>query len=111
MVQEGWMDEQRLIQGLRARNPRTLETLIAQYSHELFYFIRLVLEGVGSLQDVEECLNDLFVTVWQEFESFNPARGSLRTWLTMRAKYIALDQRRKLMRRHPSGALVMSQLA
>jgi len=111
MVQEGWLDEHRLIQGLRARNPRTLESLIAQYSHELFYFIRLVLEGVGSVQDAEECVNDLFVTVWQEFESFDPTRGSLRTWLTMRAKYIALDQRRKLIRRNPSGGLVMSQLA
>jgi RNA polymerase sigma-70 factor, ECF subfamily len=111
MVQEGWLDEQRLIQGLRARNPRILETLIAQYSHELFYFIRLVLEGVGSAQDAEECVNDLFVTVWQDFDSFDSARGSLRTWLTMRAKYIALDRRRHLMRRNPSGALVASHLA
>ncbi len=111
MVQDGWLDEQRLIQGLRARNPRILEILIAQYSHELFYFIRLVLEGVGSAQDAEECVNDLFVTVWQDFDSFDPARGSLRTWLTMRAKYIALDRRRHLMRRHPSGSLAASHLA
>ncbi|HEY7351014.1 MAG TPA: sigma-70 family RNA polymerase sigma factor [Ktedonobacterales bacterium] len=110
MVQDGWLDEHRLIQGLRARNQRILETLIAQYSHELFYFIRLVLEGVGSIQDAEECVNDLFVTVWQDFDSFDQARGSLRTWLTMRAKYIALDRRRHLMRRNPSGSLVMSQL-
>lgn len=108
MVQDGWLDEQRLIQGLRARNPRVLETLIAQYSHEFFYFIRLVLEGIGSVQDAEECVNDLFVTVWQDFDSFDPARGSLRTWLTMRAKYIALDRRRHLARRNPSGALVAS---
>ncbi|HLW02134.1 MAG TPA: sigma-70 family RNA polymerase sigma factor [Ktedonobacterales bacterium] len=111
MVQDGWLDEQRLVQGLRARNPRVLETLIAQYSHEFFYFIRLVLEGIGSVQDAEECVNDLFVTVWQDFDSFDPTRGSLRTWLTMRAKYIALDRRRHLTRRNPSGALVTSHLA
>jgi len=111
MVQDGWLDEQRLIQGLRARNPQTLEALIAQYSHELFYFIRLVLEGAGTVQDAEECVNDLFVTVWQDFHSFDPERGSLRTWLTMRAKYIALDRRRQLMRRNPSGSLLVSQLA
>lgn len=110
MVQEGWLDESRLIQGLQSRNPIILEALIAQYSHELFYFIRLILEGVGSVQDAEECVNDLFVAVWQDFASFDPARGSLRTWLTMRAKYIALDRRRHLMRRNPSGTLVVSQL-
>ena len=65
----------------------------------------------GSVQDAEECVNDLFVTVWQDFDSFDPARGSLRTWLTMRAKYIALDRRRHLTRRNPSGTLVVSHPA
>jgi RNA polymerase sigma factor (sigma-70 family) len=110
MVQEGWLDEHQLIQGLQARDPHTLEALIAQYSHELFYFIRLILDGVGSVQDAEECVNDLFIAVWQEFDSFDPRRGALRTWLTMRAKYIALDRRRHLLRRSSSGALVVSQL-
>ena len=111
MVQDGWLDEYRLTQGLRARDSFTLEALIAQYSHELFYLIRLILDGVGSAQDAEECVNDLFVTVWQDFESFDPARGSLHTWLSMRAKYIALDRRRHLVRRNPSGSLAVNQLA
>jgi RNA polymerase sigma-70 factor (ECF subfamily) len=44
-------------------------------------------------------VNDLFVAVWQEIDSFDAGRGTLRTWLTMRAKYIALDRRRQLCRR------------
>ena len=88
-----------LVQWLRKRDPEALETLISRYSRELFYFIRIVLDGVGTTQDTEECVNDLFVTVWQEFDTFDSVRGSLRTWLTMRAKYIALDRRRQLCRR------------
>lgn len=107
-MQDRWLDEQRLIQGLRARNPRTLEALIAQYSHELFYLARLILAGVGSAQDAEECVNDLFVVAWQEFDSYNPARGSLRTWLTMRTRYIALDRRRRLLRQSPAEAPIES---
>ena len=99
MAEETWLDEQRLIQGLRARDPISLEALITQYSRELFYFARLILAGAGSAQDAEECLNDLFVVVWQEFDAFDPARGSLRTWLMMRARYIVLDRRRQLLRR------------
>ncbi|HEX6779134.1 MAG TPA: sigma-70 family RNA polymerase sigma factor [Ktedonobacterales bacterium] len=106
MAEEIWQDEQRLIQGLRARDPLSLETLINRYSRELFYFARLILAGAGSAQDAEECLNDLFVTVWQEIDSFDPARGSLRTWLTMRTKYIALDCRRQLLRRQPADVPV-----
>jgi RNA polymerase sigma-70 factor (ECF subfamily) len=98
MVRQDWSDDD-LAKRLRERNPEALETLISRYSREVFYFIRLVLDGVGVSQDAEECVNDLFVAVWQEIDSFDAARGTLRTWLTMRAKYIALDRRRQLCRR------------
>jgi len=112
MAQEPWLSEEQLVEGLRARNPRSLEALVTQYSRELFYFTRLILNGVGAIQDAEECLNDLFIVVWQEFDSFDPARAALRTWLTMRAKYIALDRRRALQRRRgphaPAERVVVS---
>ncbi|HLI70517.1 MAG TPA: sigma-70 family RNA polymerase sigma factor [Ktedonobacteraceae bacterium] len=98
MVRQSWSDED-LAQRLQQRDPEALETLISRYSRELFYFIRLVLDGVGVAQDAEECVNDLFVAVWQEIDTFDSERGTLRTWLTMRAKYIALDRRRQLCRR------------
>ncbi len=98
MVRQDWSDED-LAQRLQQHDPEALETLISRYSREVFYFIRLVLDGIGVAQDAEECVNDLFVAVWQEIETFDPARGTLRTWLTMRAKYIALDRRRQLCRR------------
>ncbi|HLZ80322.1 MAG TPA: sigma-70 family RNA polymerase sigma factor [Ktedonobacteraceae bacterium] len=98
MVRQDWSDDD-LAQRLHERDPEALETLISRYSREIFYFIRVVLDGIGVAQDAEECVNDLFVAVWQEIDSFDPLRGTLRTWLTMRAKYIALDRRRQLCRR------------
>lgn len=98
MVRQNWSDDE-LAQQLLERNPDALETIISRYSREVFYFIRLVLDGIGVAQDAEECVNDLFVAVWQEIDTFDAARGTLRTWLTMRAKYIALDRRRQLVRR------------
>ncbi len=98
MVRHDWSDED-LAQRLHEQNPEALETLISRYSREVFYFVRLVLDNVGVTQDAEECVNDLFVAVWQEIDTFDASRGTLRTWLTMRAKYIALDRRRQLCRR------------
>jgi len=98
MVRQDWSDED-LTKRLHEHDPEALETLISRYSRELFYFIRLVLDGVGASQDAEECVYDLFLAVWQEIETFDAERGTLRTWLTMRAKYIALDRRRQLCRR------------
>jgi RNA polymerase sigma-70 factor (ECF subfamily) len=98
MVQLNWSDED-LAQRLQQHDSEALETLISRYSREVYYFIRLVLDGIGVAQDAEECVNDLFIAVWQEIDTFDPERGTLRTWLTMRAKYIALDRRRQLCRR------------
>jgi len=98
MVQRGWSDEE-IAQGLLERRTEALEMLIARYSREVYYFIRLVLGGIGTPQDAEECTYDLFMAAWQEIESYAPDRGTFRTWLIMRARYIALDRRRQLQRR------------
>lgn len=97
-MQEHWPDDT-LWQGLATRDARALEALIMRYSREVAYFVRMVLEGVGTAQDAEECVSDLFIAAWDEIDTFDPARGTLRTWLTMRAKYLALDRRRQLQRR------------
>ncbi len=97
MVRQEWSDDD-LAWKLREGDLDAFETLISRYSREMFYFVRLVLDGIGVTQDAEECVQDLFVAVWQEINSFDPERGTLRTWLTMRAKYIALDRRRQLCR-------------
>ncbi len=94
-LDNNWTDKA-LSAGLLERNPHALEALVRRYAPEMRYFIQLILEGVGKSQDAEECANDLFVATWQEFDSFDPERSSLRTWLTMRAKHIALDRRRQL---------------
>jgi RNA polymerase sigma factor (sigma-70 family) len=101
-VQNDWGDDA-LWQGLVARDARALEALIARYAREVAYFVRVVLDGVGTVQDAEECVNDLFVAAWDDIHSFDPARGAFRTWLTMRAKYLALDRRRQIQRRQAWG--------
>lgn len=48
---------------------------------------------------MEECCSDVFISVWEKRERFNPLRGSLRTWVLILARYRALDYRRKLYRK------------
>ena len=107
-MHDDWADDA-LWQGLTDRNSRALEALIARYSREVTYFVRVVLDGVGTLQDAEECANDLFIVVWDDIESFDPVRGTLRTWLTMRAKYLALDRRRQIQRRQAIAGVNATQ--
>lgn len=96
MMQPVWSDDEDLVQQLRLHNPKALEMLILRYEREVVDVIRLVLDGVGAVQDAEECFSELLMAVWQEIETFDATRGTLRTWLTMRVKYIALNRRRQL---------------
>jgi RNA polymerase sigma factor (sigma-70 family) len=102
-MDERWSDQD-VLAGLQARDCRALEALISRHAREIAYFIRTVLDGVGTAQDVEECVDDTFIIAWDDCSSFDPTRGSLRTWLTMRAKYVALDRRRQVLRRQQAAA-------
>ena len=53
MVQLNWSDED-LAQRLQQHDSEALETLISRYSREVYYFIRLVLDGIGVAQDAED---------------------------------------------------------
>ncbi len=105
-MRDDWPEET-LYQGILNRDQTALAELIRLSSRELSYFIRSVLENSGTAQDVEECISDLFATVWWDIGNYDPSRGSLSTWITMRAKYIALDRRRQIQRRQ---TIIMSSL-
>ena len=83
--------------GMLAGNPALLEMIISRYSRELLTYACQILTGAGSHQDAEECINDVFVIVWQKWRSFDSERGSLRNWLYMHTKYLALTRRRQLL--------------
>ena len=69
--------------------------------------------GMKILQDraeVEDLLHDVFVEVWQKAGSYEPARGTVRTWLCLRMRSRALD-RTKLSRRTRSPPEIPPTLA
>jgi RNA polymerase sigma-70 factor (ECF subfamily) len=83
-----------LYRRIRRHDSRALEELIQSHARRLLNMIRCILGGLGSVEDAEEVLADTFCTVWYDIE-----KGSLTTWIYMRAKYAALDRRRQLKRR------------
>jgi RNA polymerase sigma-70 factor (ECF subfamily) len=88
-----------LYRRIRRHDSRALEELIQSHARRLLNMIRCILGGLGSVEDAEEVLADTFCTVWYDIEKYDPERGSLTTWIYMRAKYAALDRRRQLKRR------------
>ena len=84
---------------IRDSNQSALEQLINAYGTCVYQLISLILQGLADPDTVEECCSDVFISVWEKRERFNPLRGSLRTWVLILARYRALDYRRKLYRK------------
>ncbi len=54
----------------------------------------LVLRIMRSRAEAEDVIQDLFLRVWQQAGSFDPARGEVSVWLCQMARTMAIDRLR-----------------
>jgi RNA polymerase sigma-70 factor (ECF subfamily) len=66
------------------------------YSKLLLVVVGGILGSVGTVQDMEECISDVYVQVWKNPAAFNQQKGTFKTFLAVIAKSKALDTYRKL---------------
>ena len=88
-------------QQLRLREPEALSFLIDQHRVFMTALAMQILAGIGTAEDAEECVTDVFIQVWNAPDHYDPSRGTWRTWLLVLTKYRALDLRRRLTRERP----------
>ena len=79
------------LRGLPARDDTALEELSERYS-------RLVssvqVRRTGQAELAEELLQETFLRLWRNAESYHETRGELRPWLLTVARNLAFDHRR-----------------
>jgi len=100
--------EEALIAALTARDGEAMDRIINKYSRLLWPIAYAVLQNTGSEQDVEECVADAFIYLWEHPEKFDPSRGSLKTLLCLVARSRAIDRYREITRR---GTLPLEEAA
>ena len=83
------MPDSDLVRSIAAGNRAALAQLYDRYASTL---LSLAQRFMGNSNDAEDLLHDLFIEVWQRADSYDPARGSVRTWLLMRTRSRALDR-------------------
>jgi RNA polymerase sigma-70 factor (ECF subfamily) len=69
-----------------------LRTLYRRYGGELYGFAYNALGDAGL---AEEVVQDAFTSVWRHADSFDPGRGSFRTWLYGLTRNRIVDLRRR----------------
>jgi RNA polymerase sigma-70 factor (ECF subfamily) len=89
--------ELKLMQALATdRDDRAARALYRAYGDELYGFALRRLRDRGG---AEEVVQDVFTRAWRHAGEFDPARGSLRTWLYGIARNAVIDHERRRARR------------
>jgi RNA polymerase sigma-70 factor (ECF subfamily) len=75
-----------------ARGDRS--ALAALYDLHAPLLVGLVRRILGSREEAEDVVHDVFLEAWRRAADYDEARGSVRTWLVLRARSRALDRKK-----------------
>ena len=87
-----------LMEKIKHRDEAAMGEVIDKYARLLWSTAEPVLRGIGTVQDVEECVADAFIYLWEQPQKFDSERGSLKSWLVIVARSRAMDRCRGLVR-------------
>lgn len=90
------MEDAVLLKTLRRNPDRGMEALMDQYAGLVDSVVRGKLRTPPfSGEDVEDCVAEVFLEFYDGLPRFDPARGSIRSWLCVIARNRAVDRVRR----------------
>ncbi len=92
------LNDKKIIAALIKGDEKILAFVIRKYSGLLWKIAASILINAASAQEVEECVADVFIFLWQYPEKYNPDRAKLSSWLSMIARSKAVDRYRSLIK-------------
>lgn len=95
------IDENNFIQQLKNKNVKALEYMVDNYSELIYKVVYSVLKDTN----IDECVNDIYMAVWRNIESFNSGKGTFKSWLIAVSKYKAIDYKRAINKNPNMGSI------
>ena len=93
------LSDKKIILAIAARDERMLAFVVQKYSKLLWKIAASILINAASVQDVEECVADVFIYLWQYPEKYDPDKAKLSSWLSVVARSKAVDSYRRITRK------------
>ncbi|NFN87085.1 sigma-70 family RNA polymerase sigma factor [Clostridium sporogenes] len=81
---------------IKNRNEKGMELLINEYASLIKAIIRKHLYNLPQYH--EECINDVYLGIWNNIVSFNKEKNILKNWIAAITKYKAIDYKRKYLK-------------
>ena len=94
------MRDEEIVRAIQAGDESAIRRAMDRYSKLLWSIASAVLHRTASVQDMEECVADAFIYLWQHPEKYDPQRGALKSWLSIVTRSHALDRCRVLARQN-----------
>ena len=93
------LDDRKIISAIINRDERMLAFVVQKYSKLLWKVAASILINAASSQDVEECVADVFIYLWQHPGKYDPDKAGLSSWLSVIARTKAIDRYRQNLRK------------
>ncbi len=89
------INTEQLIQAIRGGDQQAFATLYDNYSASLYGVVCQIVKSDAIAEDV---MQDAFVNIWKKFQTFDPTKGSIFTWMLNISRNKAIDSLRKSKR-------------
>ena len=93
------LNDKKIISAIIDRDEQMLAFVVQKYSRLLWKIAASILINAASIQDVEECIADVFIYLWQYPEKYDPDKAKLSSWLSVIARTKAIDRYRQNIRK------------
>lgn len=78
---------------------KNIDETYEKYFNRVFFYVKRIIGEVGSNEDIEECVSDVFLALWKENSKYNISRGSYDTYVNVKTRSIALTHRKNLIKK------------
>ncbi|WP_395047106.1 RNA polymerase sigma factor [Flavobacterium sp.] len=76
---------------IKNRNQKAFEYLYDNYAKAIFGVIHSIVEDVEESEDI---LQKTFLKIWDHFDSYDPSKGRLYTWMLNISRNMSIDYKR-----------------
>ncbi|MGL4913113.1 MAG: sigma-70 family RNA polymerase sigma factor [Romboutsia sp.] len=90
------MEDKIIIKYIKKKKEEGLRLLINNYGDYINTIVRNNLNNLTYYQD--ECINDILLSIWNNIDSFDNKKNTLKNWIGVISKYKTIDYKRKYLK-------------